>query len=177
MNQIIDEYASWYEKNTGIKIIPGQITDDEIENSVLKKYIAVVGGHHMIVGCRILKKSDFNKDGQYELQEGEQFITNENVYNYIDTSLLFPDDWWNGRSTNECRSALQEDYQNIIDRLLNSLNPDQRMCIILRNIEGLSYEDIAQTLNTNINTVRTRLKRAREKLLSLKEEVMSHEIQ
>lgn len=52
-----------------------------------------------------------------------------------------------------------------IASLLNMLNPDQRTCVILRNLEGLSYEEIAETLNTNINTVRTRLKRAREKLL------------
>jgi len=50
--------------------------------------------------------------------------------------------------------------------MLGILNPDQRSCMILRNIEGLSYEEIAETLKVNINTVRTRLKRAREKLIS-----------
>jgi len=43
---------------------------------------------------------------------------------------------------------------------------------VLRNIEGLSYQEIADILKININTVRTRLKRAREKLLALKKEVI-----
>jgi len=53
--------------------------------------------------------------------------------------------------------------------LLEELNPDQRACIVLREIEGLDYKEIAATLKININTVRSRLKRARESILSLKE--------
>jgi len=54
---------------------------------------------------------------------------------------------------------------------LAELNPDQRACVVLRDIQGLSYEEIAQALNININTVRSRLKRSREKLLSIKNQV------
>ena len=68
--------------------------------------------------------------------------------------------------------AIEKEHNDkVINDLLNELNPDQRSCVILRNIEGLSYEEIAESLNININTVRSRLKRAREKLLSLKEQV------
>jgi RNA polymerase sigma-70 factor (ECF subfamily) len=52
-----------------------------------------------------------------------------------------------------------------IGEMLGLLNPDQRACLVLRACEGLSYEDIARTLGVNINTVRTRLKRARETLI------------
>ena len=52
-----------------------------------------------------------------------------------------------------------------VTALLGVLDPDQRACIVLREIEGLDYKSIADTLNININTVRSRLKRAREKLL------------
>lgn len=57
----------------------------------------------------------------------------------------------------------------IIKELLNALDPDQRACLILRNMEGLSYREIADTLKININTVRSRLKRAREKLSAMKD--------
>jgi RNA polymerase sigma-70 factor (ECF subfamily) len=50
--------------------------------------------------------------------------------------------------------------------LLRKLNPDQRACIVLREIEGLSYEEISGALNININTVRSRLKRARVALMA-----------
>ena len=56
--------------------------------------------------------------------------------------------------------------QKRLDSLLNRLNLNQRTCIILREIQGLSYQEMAQTLHINLNTVRTRLKRAREALLA-----------
>ena len=59
----------------------------------------------------------------------------------------------------------------LVEKLLAELNCDQRACVVLRDIQGLSYEEIAQALSININTVRSRLKRAREKLLSLKKKV------
>jgi len=59
--------------------------------------------------------------------------------------------------------------------LLDQLNPDQRACVVLREIEGLDYQGIAASLGININTVRSRLKRARETLMVLgKKEGMSH---
>jgi len=57
------------------------------------------------------------------------------------------------------------DSEKRIDSLLKLLDPDQRACIVLREIEGFDYQSIADTLRININTVRSRLKRAREKLL------------
>lgn len=59
----------------------------------------------------------------------------------------------------------EEDNEKRAAELLARLNPDQRACIVLREIEGLSYEEIAEVLKININTVRTRLKRAREVLI------------
>jgi len=62
-------------------------------------------------------------------------------------------------------SMNREDGQKKISLMMKTLNPDQRACLMLRAVEGLSYEEIAETLKININTVRTRLKRGREKLL------------
>ena len=60
--------------------------------------------------------------------------------------------------------------ESIISSLLRRLDPDQRACTVLRNIEGLSYRQISEVLKVNINTVRSRLKRAREKLLESNKE-------
>jgi RNA polymerase sigma-70 factor (ECF subfamily) len=62
----------------------------------------------------------------------------------------------------------QEHQSQLVENLLAELNCDQRACVVLRDIQGLSYEEIARALNININTVRSRLKRSREKLLSLR---------
>ncbi|MDD5557394.1 MAG: RNA polymerase sigma factor [bacterium] len=64
--------------------------------------------------------------------------------------------------------AEREDDRRRLEALLGALNPDQRACIVLREIEGMRYAEIAETLGVNINTVRTRLKRAREILLTLR---------
>ena len=49
-------------------------------------------------------------------------------------------------------------------RALDRLPFDQRAVIVLREIEGLSYEEIATSLNVAVGTVKSRLARARENL-------------
>jgi len=60
-----------------------------------------------------------------------------------------------------------EEARDKVARLLDALDPDQRAVLVLRELEELDYRAIADTLNININTVRSRLKRAREKLIAL----------
>ena len=59
----------------------------------------------------------------------------------------------------------REANERTVSLMLRMLNVDQRACIVLREIEGLSYEEISRVMKVNINTVRTRLKRARERLM------------
>lgn len=70
----------------------------------------------------------------------------------------------------------QEHHEKQVQKLLGMLNPDQRACLVLREIEGLDYKEIATALKININTVRTRLKRAREVLVKKTKGVISHEM-
>ena len=70
-----------------------------------------------------------------------------------------------GRNAEADKNMENQDSQVKVACLLNKLNPDQRLCMILREIEGLSYEEIAKVLEIKINTVRTRLKRGRGLLL------------
>jgi RNA polymerase sigma-70 factor (ECF subfamily) len=61
----------------------------------------------------------------------------------------------------------RKEKERSIEAMLESLNPEERACVVLKNVEGLKYREISKVLGININTVRTRLKRAREKLVSL----------
>ena len=39
-----------------------------------------------------------------------------------------------------------------------------RAAVVLRDIQGLSYEDIARALDANVGTIKSRISRGREKL-------------
>jgi RNA polymerase sigma-70 factor (ECF subfamily) len=47
---------------------------------------------------------------------------------------------------------------------LNSLSTKLRVVIVLNELEGLSYEEIAEVLDVSIGTVKSRISRAREEL-------------
>ena len=87
-------------------------------------------------------------------------------------TVPFEESFGEGAVFSEIEAKMDQEHQSqLVEKLLGELSPDQRACVVLRDIQGLSYEEIAQALNININTVRSRLKRSREKLLSLKRKV------
>jgi RNA polymerase sigma-70 factor (ECF subfamily) len=51
-----------------------------------------------------------------------------------------------------------------IERGLNNLPEDQRLVILLSDVQGLSYDEIALVTNTNLGTVKSRLSRGRARL-------------
>jgi len=83
-------------------------------------------------------------------------------------TVEFEESMESGIMINPFNEKSDRDHQEkVISTLLGALSPDQRACLVLRDLEGLSYDEIAETLKININTVRSRLKRARERLLNL----------
>lgn len=58
----------------------------------------------------------------------------------------------------------RQELQNTIRLAVESLPPISREIIILRDIHDLSYSEIAEALNIELGTVRSRLARARIKL-------------
>jgi len=59
----------------------------------------------------------------------------------------------------------KKDNETSVSNLLAKLDPDQRACVVLREMEGLAYNEISDILNIPMNTVRSRLHRAREALM------------
>lgn len=60
------------------------------------------------------------------------------------------------------RLLLRDEIQRTVFQAMEDLPDDLRMAITLRELEGLSYEDIAKTMDCPIGTVRSRIFRARE---------------
>ena len=62
---------------------------------------------------------------------------------------------------------LLRETRKIIAASIDELNPDHREIVIMREITGMSYGDIAATLNVSEGTVKSRLARARIALVSI----------
>jgi RNA polymerase sigma-70 factor (ECF subfamily) len=58
--------------------------------------------------------------------------------------------------------AMTDEIRDTVNRAIAALPEDLRTAIVLRELEGLSYEDIAATMSCPVGTVRSRIFRARE---------------
>ena len=55
-----------------------------------------------------------------------------------------------------------EEIRTTINRVIRDLPEELRTAILLREMEGMSYEEIAETMECPVGTVRSRIFRARE---------------
>ena len=60
------------------------------------------------------------------------------------------------------RNLLTDEIADTVNRVIGGLPADLRMAITLRDLDGLSYEEIAHVMECPIGTVRSRIFRARE---------------
>jgi RNA polymerase sigma-70 factor (ECF subfamily) len=60
------------------------------------------------------------------------------------------------------RMALQEELRVTVEQAIGELPEELRTAILLREIDGLSYEEIAAAMQCPVGTVRSRIFRARE---------------
>ncbi|HET6724452.1 MAG TPA: RNA polymerase sigma factor RpoE [Gammaproteobacteria bacterium] len=58
--------------------------------------------------------------------------------------------------------ALTEEIRQTVDQAIADLPEDLRTAIVLRELEGMSYEEIAEAMDCPVGTVRSRIFRARE---------------
>ena len=70
-----------------------------------------------------------------------------------------------GRSSSELEAeVLQGQLHSQVHSALLTLKPKLRMVVVLKDIEGLSYEEIARRMNCSMGTVASRLNRSRSLL-------------
>lgn len=65
--------------------------------------------------------------------------------------------------------VLDREQRTLIEQALTRVNPAFRPALVLRDIEGMSYEEIAQILDISMGTVKSRILRGRE---ALREELL-----
>jgi RNA polymerase sigma-70 factor, ECF subfamily len=62
------------------------------------------------------------------------------------------------------RVVYSGEIQRALQEALEELPFDQRVAVVLRDVEGLSYEDVAEIVDAEIGTVKSRIARGRERL-------------
>ena len=65
---------------------------------------------------------------------------------------------------NPADAAERGEIRRHIERAMLRLPPDQRITFVLSDVQGLSYDEIAEVMQTNLGTVKSRLSRARARL-------------
>lgn len=67
-------------------------------------------------------------------------------------------------ASNAVHTSERNEQQELLQLALARLEPELRSIFILREIEGLSYREIAETIEVPVGTVGSRLNRARKEL-------------
>ena len=65
------------------------------------------------------------------------------------------------------QSSLRAEQRRAMEKAIANLPEDMRSAIVLRDIQGCSYDEIARVLDTNVGTIKSRISRGREKLRSV----------
>ena len=79
-------------------------------------------------------------------------------------NLSFKFDLPDTRQCKPIEKCITSECEKMIKNAIRDLPEAFRIAIILREFQGLSYEEIAQTTNSSLGTVKSRISRARIKL-------------
>ncbi|MBQ7109245.1 MAG: sigma-70 family RNA polymerase sigma factor [Clostridia bacterium] len=66
-------------------------------------------------------------------------------------------------------AAEQKELSAAVGKAIKRLSPDHSAVVILRDIQGMSYEEVAKILNCSVGTVKSRLNRGRAQLKKILE--------
>lgn len=81
----------------------------------------------------------------------------------MDALSVAPDHVW-GEAEGPAELHSEGQFDADVSQALAALNPEQRVAVVLCDIEGLSYEEIAEVLDIKLGTVRSRIARGRAQL-------------
>ena len=95
---------------------------------------------------KILKHSSYSLDQELETDEGSMATE-------IQDNSPTPE-----------QHAEQSEVQKAINTAISNLNDQHKKVIILRDVQGFSYEEIGDMLNCSVGTVKSRINRARAQL-------------
>ena len=85
-------------------------------------------------------------DSAVDIEDAEQYSGNDELHDFATPERLL----------------LRDEIERTVIEAIDELPADLRMAVTLRELEGMSYEDISVTMDCPIGTVRSRIFRARD---------------
>ncbi len=135
--------------------------EDVTQEAFIKAYRALPSFRGDSAFYTWLYRIGINTAKNFLVSQGRRAPTNTQSFDSEDAENF--DEGGNLRELNTPESELMgKQIAQTVNLTLDKLPEELRTAIILREIEGLSYEEIANVMNCPIGTVRSRIFRARE---------------
>lgn len=128
--------------------------------SSIKTWIYRIAVHRAANRCRWWSR--LRRRGTVSLEEHLSRNSEGDIYRSLRSDAQSPED----------ALLIQEEHREV-ERMLLQLPLQQRVAVIMRDIEGLSYEEIAEAMQISLGTVKSRIARGREVLKRNFREAMS----
>jgi RNA polymerase sigma-70 factor (ECF subfamily) len=158
-NQLVSHYQDMV-YNVAYRILGDtEAAADASQETFLSAYQAVgkfKGGSFKAWLLRIATNACYD---QLRVHKRRPTSSLEAIYTDSDPSSHFV----NGRETPE-EHALRSELGKVIQQGITTLPPDQRSTLVLSDVQGMSYAEIADATGASIGTVKSRLSRARARL-------------
>ncbi len=158
-NQLVSHYQDMV-YNVSYRILgDAEAAADASQDTFLSAYQAVSrfkGGSFKAWLLRIATNACYD---QLRLKKRHPTSSLEALYTEADPSSHFV----NGRETPE-EHALRQELGQTIQGGIDGLPAEQRVTLVLSDVQGLSYKEIAKVTGVSVGTVKSRLSRARSGL-------------
>lgn len=154
-------------QNKVVKLVSRYVQDgnealDVAQEAFIKAYRALGSFRGESAFYTWLYRVSINTAKNHLVAQGRQPVSNESEIGSGDDEDAF-DISARLRETDTPEGlALTDEIQRTVLRAIEELPEDLRTAIVLRELEGMSYEQISQTMECPVGTVRSRLFRARE---------------
>lgn len=157
---LVDKYQRRLARLVGRMVRDPAAVEDIVQDSFIRAYRALAGFRNDSAFYTWLYRIGVNTAKNWLATQGQRAkltdtAEDEENPDYVVSELL------QDNETPE-RLLMSKQLGDTVNAAVAALPEDLRMAITLREIEGLSYEEIAEAMDCPIGTVRSRIFRARE---------------
>ena len=164
-NQLVLQYQG-LAYNVAYRVVSDEdMAADATQDSFIKAYKALSqfrGGSFKAWLLRIVTNSCYDLMRQKQRRPSEPL---DDVLADPDHSSLMTDD-----SEGPEDHALRGELGSVIQSCIGKLPHDQRATLVLSDIQGMNYQEVADVTGVSVGTVKSRLSRARAKLRDILQE-------